>query len=151
MYNLLVVVVVALNTLLRRTRQAVCAIPIRKNAKMLVHLCFLAFVILVNSAPNAESNKPRLCNVSGLAEEILSYEPVVKNIIDYVVNGAYKGKTYQEWVLLALIKSLLMKSFHKLGFVFRYKKVTLFRESIIILWIRFSMDSVDTIQTHHVV
>lgn len=59
--------------------------------------CLLAFVINVNSAPELHSDtESRLCNINGLAEEISSYEPVVKNIIEYVVAGAYKGKTYRE-------------------------------------------------------
>lgn len=43
------------------------------------------------------------CDLGPLVKEIASYEDVVKKIIDYTVSGAFKGKTYDEWVLLHIV------------------------------------------------
>ncbi|KAL0883702.1 hypothetical protein ABMA27_015820 [Loxostege sticticalis] len=61
-------------------------------------LLFVSLVCLLISVAKVDMRHSgqRSCHLGGLAEEIASYEPVVKRIIDYVVAGPYKGKTYQE-------------------------------------------------------
>ncbi|XP_063823581.1 carboxypeptidase Q-like [Ostrinia nubilalis] len=62
---------------------------------VLVTFVCLLVSLTVDSASNSRSGH-NSCDIGGLAAEIASYEPVVKRIIEYVVSGPYKGKTYQE-------------------------------------------------------
>lgn len=61
----------------------------------------LVFCILVPCALSAPKKQKsysdiKSCDVGELAEEIASYESVVRDIIDYAVSGPFKGKTYNE-------------------------------------------------------
>ncbi|XP_072941792.1 carboxypeptidase Q-like [Epargyreus clarus] len=68
-------------------------LSIRKYCLLLVYLSLSK----VQSAPKKQSySELRACNISDLADEIASYESVVKDIIDYVVSGPFKGYTYDE-------------------------------------------------------
>lgn len=74
---------------------------------VLIKLCSILILLIgVQSNPDRRKNYSQLksCDIGPLAEEIASYESVVKNIINYVVNGPFKGKTYDEYVLKNLIK-----------------------------------------------
>ncbi|CAH0717361.1 unnamed protein product, partial [Brenthis ino] len=51
----------------------------------------------VKGVPKKKSySELKSCNLGALAEEIASYDTVVSDIIDYVVSGPFKGKTYDE-------------------------------------------------------
>ncbi|OWR42016.1 putative Transferrin receptor [Danaus plexippus plexippus] len=66
---------------------------------VLIKLCSILILLIgVQSNPDRRKNYSQLksCDIGPLAEEIASYESVVKNIINYVVNGPFKGKTYDE-------------------------------------------------------
>jgi hypothetical protein len=56
-------------------------------------LLFTNFNVL---AANKTYSELKECNIGRLADEISSYKAVVGTIIDYVVTGQYKGKTYEE-------------------------------------------------------
>lgn len=51
----------------------------------------------VQGVPKKKSySELKSCNLGALADEIASYDTVVSDIIDYVVSGPFKGKTYDE-------------------------------------------------------
>ncbi|XP_039746052.1 carboxypeptidase Q-like [Pararge aegeria] len=60
------------------------------------------FVLLIISQVHSEPMKIKSyseqnsCDIGKLADEIASYDKVVKDIIDYVVRGPFKWKTYDE-------------------------------------------------------
>ncbi|CAG9562976.1 unnamed protein product [Danaus chrysippus] len=66
---------------------------------VLIKLCSI-FILLIGVQSNPDRRKSyselKSCDVGPLAEEIASYESVVKEIINYVTNGPFKGKTYDE-------------------------------------------------------
>lgn len=41
-------------------------------------------------------SESKSCDVGALADEIASYDSVVRDIIDFAVAGPFKGKTYDE-------------------------------------------------------
>ncbi|XP_047519688.1 carboxypeptidase Q-like isoform X2 [Pieris napi] len=60
---------------------------------------FLRFLLIsqVHSLPKKKSySEIKSCNIGNLAEEIASYDSVVRDIVDYVVSGPFKRKTYDE-------------------------------------------------------
>lgn len=59
---------------------------------------FLALIAQVHSAVKRKKTYVELhsCDNSGIADEIASYDTVVKEILDYVTAGPFKGKTYDE-------------------------------------------------------
>ncbi|XP_045763949.1 carboxypeptidase Q-like [Maniola jurtina] len=66
---------------------------------VLVSKVFLLLIIShVQSVPKKVKSYSELksCDIGDLADEIASYDTVVKDIIDYVVSGPFKGKTYDE-------------------------------------------------------
>lgn len=51
----------------------------------------------VQCAPKKKSySELKSCDIGALANEIASYDTVVNDIIDYVVSGPFKGKTFDE-------------------------------------------------------
>lgn len=51
----------------------------------------------VQAAPKKKSySELKSCDIGALASEIASYDTVVSDIIDYVVSGPFKGRTYNE-------------------------------------------------------
>ncbi|XP_026761215.2 carboxypeptidase Q-like [Galleria mellonella] len=60
--------------------------------------CLLILSGEVYGAPKKRKTYSELksCDLGNLAEEIASYDTVVKDIIDYAVTGPFKGKTYNE-------------------------------------------------------
>ncbi|XP_034825738.1 carboxypeptidase Q-like [Maniola hyperantus] len=66
---------------------------------LLVSKVFVLLIIShVQSVPKKVKSYSELksCDIGDLADEIASYDTVVKDIIDYVVSGPFKGKTYDE-------------------------------------------------------
>ncbi|XP_045488009.1 carboxypeptidase Q [Pieris rapae] len=63
-------------------------------------LCKVLFIILTSQVYASPRKKSYLeiksCNIGHLAEEIASYDSVVRDIMDYVVSGPFKRKTYDE-------------------------------------------------------
>lgn len=64
----------------------------------MLKVCFLLIISHVQSVPKKVLSYSELksCDIGDLADEIASYDTVVKDIIDYVVSGPFKGKTYYE-------------------------------------------------------
>ncbi|XP_045492282.1 carboxypeptidase Q-like [Colias croceus] len=51
----------------------------------------------VQSAPRKKSYTELMsCDIGNLADEIASYDTAVRDIMDYVISGPFKGKTYHE-------------------------------------------------------
>ncbi|XP_038213393.1 carboxypeptidase Q-like [Zerene cesonia] len=50
----------------------------------------------VQSAPRKPYSELKSCDIGNLADEIASYDTVVRDIMDYVISGPFKGKTYHE-------------------------------------------------------
>ncbi|CAF4895198.1 unnamed protein product [Pieris macdunnoughi] len=63
-------------------------------------MCKVLFMLLISqvySSPRKKSySEIKSCNVGNLAEEIASYDSVVRDIMNYVVSGPFKRKTYDE-------------------------------------------------------
>lgn len=57
---------------------------------------FLTVIVTIN-CENANSCEDILGNQ--LIEEIKSYENVRDKILEYVIEGDFKGKTYDQWVI----------------------------------------------------
>ncbi|KAI8439986.1 hypothetical protein MSG28_001432 [Choristoneura fumiferana] len=60
---------------------------------------FFALIAQVHSAAKRRKKtyvELHSCDNSGIADEIASYDTVVKDIVDYVTKGPFKGKTYNE-------------------------------------------------------
>ncbi|XP_059059997.1 carboxypeptidase Q-like [Achroia grisella] len=62
---------------------------------LITNLLILSAVVY--GAPKKKTySELKSCDLGNLAEEIASYDTVVKDIIDYAVTGPFKGKTYDE-------------------------------------------------------
>lgn len=59
---------------------------------------FISLFVPSNSATKTQQSysETNTCDLGALAEEIAGYESVVKRIVDYVVEGAFKSQTYNQ-------------------------------------------------------